>query len=164
MRYGPRGPVRLESNSHRQFRTRGRGASGKNNERKLEETTHMARIAAVGTKQHQDRNYDQFGETLREQRQQLAARIRLRLGDVITERMPDDEGAVAIESYTKDLTAAQIERERQTLRQVEAALARLESGNYGVCDLCSVSIPKARLEALPWAHLCVNCAERSAAA
>src|ERR1700722_1579614 len=135
-----------------------------NSERKLEDSKNMPRIATENAKQHQDRNYDHFGKTLREQRQHLAARIRLRLGDVITERMPDDEGAVAIESYTKDLTAAQLERERQTLRQVEAALARLEAGNYGVCDLCSVSIPKARLEALPWAHLCVNCAERSAAA
>jgi len=106
----------------------------------------MPRIATENAKQHQDRNYDHFGKTLREQRQHLAARIRLRLGDVITERMPDDEGAVAIESYTKDLTAAQLERERQTLRQVEAALARLEAGNYGVCDLCSVPIPKASIK------------------
>ena len=123
----------------------------------------MARIAADNGK-HQDRKYDQFGKTLREQRQKLASRIRMRLGDVITERMPDDEGAVAIESYSKDLTAAQLERERQTLRQIDAALARLEAGNYGVCGVCSTSIPKARLEALPWAHLCVHCAERSAAA
>jgi DnaK suppressor protein len=123
----------------------------------------MARIAPENGK-HQDRNYDQFGKALREQREQLASRIRTRLGDVISERMPDDEGAVAIESYSKDLTAAQLERERQTLRQIEAALARLEAGNYGVCGGCSVSIPKARLEALPWALLCVHCAERSAAA
>jgi DnaK suppressor protein len=123
----------------------------------------MARIAPENGK-HQDRNYDHFGKALREQRQQLASRIRIRLGDVISERMPDDEGAVAIESYSKDLTAAQLERERQTLRQIDAALARLEAGNYGVCGVCSTSIPKARLEALPWAHLCVHCAERSVAA
>jgi DnaK suppressor protein len=124
----------------------------------------MARIVAERAKAHEDRNYSQFGKTLLEQRQQLADRIRERLGDVISERMPDDEGAVAIESYTKDLTAATLNRERQTLREVEAALARLQAGNYGVCDSCSVLIPKARLEALPWARLCVNCAERSAAA
>ena len=124
----------------------------------------MPRIVPDRTKPPQDRNYSQFGKTLLEQKQQLATRIRERLGEVISERMPDDEGAVAIESYTKDLTAATLNRERQTLREVEAALARLQAGNYGVCDSCSVLIPKARLEALPWARLCVNCAERSAAA
>ena len=124
----------------------------------------MARIVVAKAKAHQDRDYSHFGKTLREQREQLAARIGLRLGDVVSERMPDDEGAVAIENYTKDLMAATLERERRTLREVEAALARMEEGNYGVCDSCSISIPKARLEALPWARLCINCAERSAAA
>ena len=124
----------------------------------------MPRVSSETPKQNHDGKYAQFGKMLREQRQQLAARIRIRLGDVVTEHMPDDEGAVAIESYTKDLSAAQLDRERQTLRQVEAALARLDAGSYGVCDLCSAPIPKARLEALPWAHLCVHCAQRSAAA
>jgi DnaK suppressor protein len=124
----------------------------------------MPRIVADKAKPQQDRNYSQFGKTLLEQKQQLARKIRERLGEVITERMPDDEGAIAIESYTKDLTAATLNRERQTLREIEAALARLQAGNYGICDSCSVLIPKARLEALPWARLCVNCAERSAAA
>jgi DnaK suppressor protein len=116
------------------------------------------------SKSRQNGDHSHFGKTLLEHKQQLVARIRGRLGDVITERMPDDEGAVAIESYAKDLTAAALERERRTLRAVDEALARLEAGNYGVCDGCAVAIPKARLEALPWAHLCVNCAERSAAA
>lgn len=125
----------------------------------------MARnVGQKTSKPHSDRNYAQFGKALLAHKEHLAGRIRERMGDVITERMPDDEGAVAIESYTKDLTAAALERERRTLREIDAALARIEAGNYGVCDLCAISIPRARLEALPWAHLCVNCAESCAAA
>jgi DnaK suppressor protein len=85
------------------------------------------------------------------------------MGEVLVDREPDDEGAIAIDNYTKDLTAVTIERERRTLNEINAALARLEAGDYGVCGFCGTSIPKVRLEALPWARLCVNCAERNAA-
>jgi DnaK suppressor protein len=125
----------------------------------------MSRIAGdKSTKPQQNRNFSDFRKTLLTQRQQLAARINQRLGQVTVEREPDDEGAVAIDNYTKDLAAATIERERRTLNEIEIALSRLEAGEYGICNLCGISIPKIRLEALPSATLCVSCAERSAAA
>jgi RNA polymerase-binding transcription factor DksA len=49
----------------------------------------------------------------------------------------------------------------RTLRQIDAALARLHAGRYGLCASCSGPIPVARLEALPFATLCVPCQERS---
>ena len=116
------------------------------------------------TKPHQDRNFSPFTKALLAQKQQLAARIAGCLGDVAVDREPEDEGAIAIRCYTNDWAAATLERERRTLREIEGALARLKAGEYGVCDLCSTSIPNPRLEALPWARLCVHCAERSAAA
>lgn len=125
----------------------------------------MSRIAGdKATKPQQDRNFSDFRKTLLAQKQKLAARISERLGQVTVDREPDDEGAVAIDNYTKDLAAATIERERRTLNEIEIALARLQAGDYGVCNLCGITIPKIRLEALPSATLCVNCAERSAAA
>jgi DnaK suppressor protein len=125
----------------------------------------MSRIAGDGsTKPQQTRNFSELRKTLLAQRQQLSARINERLVQVIVDREPDDEGAAAIENYTKDLTAATIERERRTLNEIEVALARLQAGDYGVCNLCGISIPKIRLEALPSATLCVKCAEHSAAA
>ena len=116
------------------------------------------------TKPHQGRNFSTLTKALLAQKQQLAARIAVRLGDVAVDREPEDEGAIAIRCYTNDWAAATLERERRTLREIEGALARLKAGEYGLCDLCSTSIPNARLEALPWARLCVHCAERSAAA
>jgi RNA polymerase-binding transcription factor len=49
----------------------------------------------------------------------------------------------------------------RTLRQIDAALARLHAGAYGVCSSCSEPIPLARLRAVPFATQCVPCQERS---
>lgn len=124
----------------------------------------MAQTAAQKMqKSNQTKNNSQLAKALLAQRAELAAKIRDRMAEVIAERGPDDEGAIAIDNYSKDLTVATIERERRTLREIDAALARLQAGEYGVCGTCGTSIPKVRLEALPWARLCVNCAERNAA-
>lgn len=47
----------------------------------------------------------------------------------------------------------------QTLREVRAALARLEAGSYGICERCGEDIAPARLAVLPEAVHCVRCAE-----
>jgi len=124
----------------------------------------MAQIpAAKMQKSNQTKNTSQLGKALLAQRAELAAKIKYRLVEVIADREPDDEGAIAIDNYSKDLTVATIERERRTLKEIDAALTRLQAGEYGVCAVCGTPIPKVRLEALPWAHMCVNCAERNAA-
>ena len=43
------------------------------------------------------------------------------------------------------------------LADIDAALARIDDGTYGVCADCSTQIPPRRLEALPFATLCVSC-------
>lgn len=47
----------------------------------------------------------------------------------------------------------------QSLRDVRAALARLDEGLYGICESCGEDIAPGRLEVLPETVLCVNCAE-----
>lgn len=47
--------------------------------------------------------------------------------------------------------------------EVDAALARVEEGTYGICAVCGEAIPAARLEVRPTAIMCVTCAERAAA-
>lgn len=47
----------------------------------------------------------------------------------------------------------------QSLREIQAALARLEAGGYGICERCGEEIAPARLAVLPEAVLCVRCAE-----
>lgn len=47
-----------------------------------------------------------------------------------------------------------------TLADVVRALAKTDSGSYGICDRCGKDIGPARLEALPWAVLCISCASK----
>ncbi|MBI4458738.1 MAG: TraR/DksA C4-type zinc finger protein [Acidobacteria bacterium] len=46
------------------------------------------------------------------------------------------------------------------LREIEGALERLRDGTYGTCMDCGMPMSRKRLEALPWALLCVTCEER----
>src|SRR3954451_12128246 len=49
---------------------------------------------------------------------------------------------------------------RETLDDVEHALAKFENGSYGSCEDCGDQIPAPRLEAKPAARLCINCASK----
>ena len=51
---------------------------------------------------------------------------------------------------------------RDTLRDVEQALGRMEAGTYGLCERCGGAIGDERLEALPAAPLCMNCKRQGA--
>lgn len=50
-----------------------------------------------------------------------------------------------------------VQRDGMTLREVDEALERLENGTYGQCVECSASLPKERLEFMPYARLCIQC-------
>jgi DnaK suppressor protein len=93
-------------------------------------------------------------------REELSKRLSGRLRDVAVEREPDDEGASATSNYASDLALMTMNRERRELDEVDAALRRLSAGEYGVCELCEGQIGQPRLRALPWARLCIRCAER----
>ncbi len=52
---------------------------------------------------------------------------------------------------------------KQVLSEIDAALKRIEDGTYGTCVNCGGEIPRERLEAQPWASLCIDCKRRSEA-
>ena len=49
---------------------------------------------------------------------------------------------------------------KETLTDVEHALAKVEDGTYGTCESCGQPIAPARLEAKPAARFCINCASK----
>ena len=49
---------------------------------------------------------------------------------------------------------------RETLADVERALAKLDNGTYGTCEVCAKPIGEARLEAMPTARRCIACASK----
>ena len=50
---------------------------------------------------------------------------------------------------------------QQVISEIDAALQRIEDGTYGTCVNCGREIPRERLEANPWASLCIDCKRRA---
>jgi len=50
------------------------------------------------------------------------------------------------------------------LRAIEEAIHRMDLGTYGVCMDCEEEIKPARLEAVPWTRVCINCKEKQSKA
>jgi DnaK suppressor protein len=65
----------------------------------------------------------------------------------------------ASDSYDRDLTLTLASREQNVLNDINAALEKIESGEYGCCEQCAHLIDEARLDAVPYARLCLQCKE-----
>ena len=63
------------------------------------------------------------------------------------------------DNYEIENTIGLMSSERKILAEIDEALGRIENGTYGICEADNELIPKARLEAIPWAKYCVKCAE-----
>ena len=85
------------------------------------------------------------GETLRKDRTDLSS-------------MPFHMADMGTDNYELENTVGLVDSERKMLIEIEDALGRMEDGAYGVCQGHSGPIPRARLEAIPWARYCVACA------
>ena len=68
----------------------------------------------------------------------------------------------ATESFELERRLALEKRIRDQLAEIRQALNKFEKGTYGRCDSCGQPIDPARLEALPQAHLCLNCKAKNA--
>ncbi|WP_411020063.1 TraR/DksA family transcriptional regulator, partial [Salmonella sp. s32443] len=66
----------------------------------------------------------------------------------------DPEGQTI--AYERSQLSAMTGQAREQLREIEAALERVRSGTYGVCEVCGRSIAAGRLEARPTARTCVE--------
>jgi DnaK suppressor protein len=99
-------------------------------------------------------------EAFRRQLTAERARLAEELGEGI--EVPDQmtygsQAAAASQVFDQQRDLALRDRAIQHLRQVNAALARLDDGTFGQCIRCGREIAAARLEALPWAAHCIEC-------
>ncbi len=67
-----------------------------------------------------------------------------------------DSGDRATADVAKEDLLQEAGRDSEVLVQIEAALAHIAEGTYGICDDCGEEIPVSRLDAVPWALLCVR--------
>jgi DnaK suppressor protein len=107
------------------------------------------------------KSLESYRKKLQEKRRELTqAYIR----DKNYGRESDDGGTQdladkASTSYTKEFLYSLSNSERSILQLVERALARIKEGEFGVCEECGEPIQKKRLDAVPWARLCLRCQE-----
>jgi DnaK suppressor protein len=103
---------------------------------------------------------------LERQRDHLRAEIRSLGADPETDDVTFvDDAGFADRSHSaeeRSRAIALVGTHRATLRSVDHALARFEDGTYGTCERCGEPIAVERLEAIPWAVLCIRHAQEAA--
>lgn len=72
---------------------------------------------------------------------------------------PPDEYDFAVTEVNQFMTCKIHSRERKHLLDIEKALARIETGDFGCCESCGEPISMARLKATPFTSLCIDCME-----
>jgi DnaK suppressor protein len=98
-----------------------------------------------------------YQKLLEVKREELSAGIRNR-EDIAIEKTADALDEVQL-AGARELAIRNLDRETTVLRQVRAALARIEEGSYGTCLHCEEDISPKRLAAVPWALYCIRCQE-----
>ena len=100
---------------------------------------------------------NKFKNILEAKQAELSHFVRNREGIAI-EKSPDalDEVQHAAE---RELAIRNLDRESNLLRNVRAALRRIDEGAFGVCLHCEEDISPKRLAAVPWTAFCIRCQE-----
>jgi DnaK suppressor protein len=102
---------------------------------------------------------NKYKEILESKQAELALLLRNR-DAIAIEKSPDalDEVQHAAE---RELAIRNLDRESNLLRNVRAALRRIEEGMYGICVHCEEDISPKRLNAVPWTPFCIQCQEQA---
>ena len=70
--------------------------------------------------------------------------------------MPIHMADIGTDNYEQEFALGLMDSERKLLREIDDALERIEQRTYGICEGTGKPIPKARLEAQPWAKYCIE--------
>ena len=109
---------------------------------------------------------ERFREALLEERGRVTAAIE-NLHEETPGSLTDDSGEesaydnhlgdTATVTYDRELGYTLEENSEHVLADIDAALKRIDDGTYGTCANCGKQIGEERLEARPWATLCIDC-------
>src|SRR5919202_5752586 len=109
---------------------------------------------------------DHFRQLLEDERRRVRAAI-ANLHDDHPGSMSEETGEDAVydnhladtatDTYDRELDYTLGENSEHVLAEIDAALERIEDGTYGICTNCGKQIAPERLEARPWATLCIDC-------
>ena len=117
-------------------------------------------MGATKAMTNQDR-HDVLRRMLEERRREIQEKLR-----AIREEIPSYQDEVrdteeqSVTDFAQEMDFALMEMKAQTLIRIDEALLRVDQGTYGTCDECGQEIAEARLKAVPFALLCLECQER----
>ncbi len=109
---------------------------------------------------------DALHKMLTAKRQEIMDEIRGVLGQTVTEdkqrRLESamDVGDQALADLERELGISLMEMRNRKRQLIDEALTRLNEGMYGICAECGIEISERRLDAVPFAKLCVECQSR----
>jgi DnaK suppressor protein len=78
-------------------------------------------------------------------------------GELVSGSADQHMADTATETVDREIDYTLEESDGRLLTAIDEALARIEAGTYGVCVNCGAQIAPERLEAMPWATLCIEC-------
>lgn len=108
-------------------------------------------------------NIDQIKSSLIELKQELESRISRTHKHIYQKDEPVSANFnEQVKQMENDELVRALESEGlEEIAQIDKALKRIEDGGYGQCQECGEKIDEARLEALPYAEFCINCASKT---
>lgn len=108
-----------------------------------------------------DKEFDQkMKEALLEQKKEIIDQLMANNADfrqIVEGMVAKDEVDVASDAIDSKMLETVGAKDMNRLNLIDAALARIEQGRYGLCLKCGKRIPQARLEAIPYAFMCIEC-------
>jgi DnaK suppressor protein len=109
-------------------------------------------------KSESKRDFEVFRKRLLAELQTHQQRVDRARNELPVDSDPDDDAGIASRSAYREVTMGKLERDLQTIVEIERALRRLDDGEYAICVGCRSRILDARLKAIPWTRTCIACA------
>jgi DnaK suppressor protein len=78
-------------------------------------------------------------------------------GELVSGSADQHMADTGTETVDREIDYTLEETDGRLLTAIDAALARIDAGTYGICVNCGAQIAPERLEAMPWATLCIDC-------
>lgn len=100
---------------------------------------------------------------LKDIRRDLTQRIDAISRDIhhVDQAVEKDFAEQATQSENDDVLNALDDEARFTVQQIDNALLRIKNGSFGFCEQCGMQINENRLQIIPYASLCISCAEKA---
>jgi DnaK suppressor protein len=117
-------------------------------------------MSAVDTERFRELLLDKRGavvEALDYLHQENPGSLKDDTGELVSGSADQHMADTGTETVDREIDYTLEETDGRLLTAIDAALARIDAGTYGICVNCGAQIAPERLEAMPWATLCIDC-------